>query len=71
MKKPKRPRKLKGFKERLSRIPSYAEFGVDVSLVLLFGSYLCREPEVRDIDIGVLTTRRELRQKGEAAPGSR
>lgn len=47
-----------GFKVRLSRIPSYDEFGVDVSLVLLFGSYLRREPEVGDIDIAVLTTHR-------------
>ena len=63
-----------GFKERLSRIPSYEEFGVDVSLLLLFGSYLRREPQVGDIDIAVLTTRRanydkrvnELRKAGKS-----
>ena len=37
-----------GFKERLSRAPSYVEFGVDVPIVLLFGSYLRREPQVGD-----------------------
>jgi predicted nucleotidyltransferase len=62
-----------GFKERLSRVPSYEEFGADVALVLLFGSYFSREPEVGDIDVAVLTTRRanydkranELRQAGK------
>jgi hypothetical protein len=63
-----------GFKERLSRIPSYEEFGVDVSLVLLFGSYLRREPEVGDIDIAVLTTRRanyDARIKETSASGKK
>lgn len=63
-----------GLKERLSRVSSYEEFGVDVALVLLFGSYFRREPEVGDIDIAVLTTRRanydkqvnELRQAGKS-----
>jgi predicted nucleotidyltransferase len=63
-----------GFKEPLNRIPSYDEFGVDVSLVLLFGSYLCREPEVGDIDIAVVTTHRanydkrakQLREAGKS-----
>lgn len=40
-----------GFEERLNRLPSYEEFGAAVSLVLLFGSYLRREPEVGDIDM--------------------
>jgi predicted nucleotidyltransferase len=44
-----------GLKERLNRLQSYEEFGVSVPLVLLFGSYLRREPEVGDIDLAVLT----------------
>ncbi len=63
-----------GFKERLSRVTSYEEFGVDVALVLLFGSYFRREPQLGDIDVAVLTIPRanydnrvnELRQAGKS-----
>ncbi len=63
-----------GFKERLSRVACYTDFGVDVGLVLLFGSYLRREPQVGDIDIAILTIPRanydtrvnELRQAGKS-----
>jgi predicted nucleotidyltransferase len=44
-----------GFKERLNRVPDHEEFGVTVPLVLSFGSYLRREPEVGDIDLAVMT----------------
>lgn len=44
-----------GLKERLNRLPDYEEFGASVPLVLLFGSYLRREPEVGDIDLAVMT----------------
>jgi predicted nucleotidyltransferase len=44
-----------GFEERLKRLPEQKEFGVAVPLVLLFGSYLRREPEVGDIDLAVMT----------------
>jgi predicted nucleotidyltransferase len=44
-----------GFQERLNRVSDHEEFGVAVPLVLLFGSYLRREPEVGDIDLSVMT----------------
>jgi predicted nucleotidyltransferase len=47
-----------GFKERLMRVSFHEEFGVDVALILLFGSYFRREPEVGDIDLAILTTHR-------------
>jgi hypothetical protein len=47
-----------GLQERLNRLPSHEEFGVAVPLVLLFGSYLRREPEVGDIDLAVMTIRK-------------
>jgi predicted nucleotidyltransferase len=47
-------RLFSGFTERLNRLPHHEEFGVAVPLVLSFGSYLRREPEVGDIDLAVL-----------------
>ena len=44
-----------GFEERLNRLPDHEEFGASAPLVLLFGSYLRREPEVGDIDLAVMT----------------
>jgi predicted nucleotidyltransferase len=55
-----------GFQERLNRLTDHGEFGVSVPLVLLFGSYLRREPEVGDIDFAVMTidnSNYELRKK--------
>lgn len=47
-----------GFRERLSRLDQHKEFGFTVPLVLVFGSYFRREPEVGDLDIAVLTIRK-------------
>ena len=47
-----------GFRERLSRLAEHEEFGFTVPLVLVFGSYFRREPEVGDLDIAVLTIRK-------------
>jgi predicted nucleotidyltransferase len=47
-----------GFREQLSRLEQHEEFGFTVPLVLVFGSYFRREPEVGDLDIAVLTMRR-------------
>jgi predicted nucleotidyltransferase len=55
-----------GLQERLNRLPDHEEFGVAVPLVLLFGSYLGREPEVGDIDLAVMTMPKpnhEIRRK--------
>lgn len=55
-----------GIQERLNRLPDHEEFGVAVPLVLLFGSYLRREPEVGDIDLVILTIPKpnhEIRRK--------
>lgn len=44
-----------GFEERLKRLPDDEKFGTAAPLVLLFGSYMRREPEVGDMDLTVLT----------------
>jgi hypothetical protein len=66
-----------GFRERLSRLDQHEEFGITVPLVLLFGSYYRREPEIGDLDLAVLTidksnwdTRREqLAAAGKSGTG--